>query len=491
MPLCVYNTLTKKKEEFRPLAAGRVTMYVCGVTVYDDCHIGHARNAFVFEVMRRYFEYSGYRVTYVRNITDVDDKIIEKARLELVAHPGLGDVREATRHIAERYIKSYYEDMRRLGLPRADIEPLATGHIADIICLVETLIKKGYAYATPKGDVYFEVRRYKDYGVLSGQDLDKMYSGVRIAVEEEKKDPLDFALWKSSKADEPAWDSPWGKGRPGWHIECSAMSMRYLGETFDIHAGGRDLTFPHHENEIAQSVCATGAPFARYWIHNGLLTINGEKMSKSIGNLVSIREAVSVYSSEVLKMFFLGAVYSSPIDFSFEKLEEVAASRDRFAVFFDRADDLAATYGSKAPLTERFCREIADFEAQFRRAMDDDFNTPQALAVLFDMVNYANKEIQKMTGADEFSPAAAFAVDVREKITVLAKVLGVSFHGMRPGSDAQAATEEKIEDLIFRRNEARKNKDFKTADQVRDELSQLGVIIEDHKDGTRWRWKSR
>ena len=319
MAIRVYNTLTGKKEDFVPLHEGKVGMYVCGVTVYDLCHIGHARSAIIFDILYRYFRYRGYEVTFVRNFTDIDDKIINRANQEGVDY----------KTIAERYIREFGMDIRGLGLEKATIEPRATDHIPEMIELVSGLIEKGYAYPGG-GDVFFSVERFKEYGKLSKRNLEEMQAGARVEIDEKKKNPLDFVLWKGSKPGEPFWESPWGKGRPGWHIECSVMSMKYLGETFDIHGGGRDLVFPHHENEIAQSEGATGKPFARYWIHNGFININKEKMSKSLGNILTIKEVVKEWHPEVLRLFFLSSHYRSPLDYSEESLKEAKSGLDRF-----------------------------------------------------------------------------------------------------------------------------------------------------------------
>lgn len=476
MSIVIYNTLTRKVEEFKPIKPGHVTMYVCGVTVYDECHLGHARSAFIFDFIRRYFRYRGYKVKFVKNITDIDDKIISKAREETAdpKSPLFGkSLNEAVEQIARRYTKSFYDDMETLGIEKADIEPKATEHIKEMIKIISSLIEKGYAYNSG-GDVYFEVRRFDRYGRLSNQDLDQMLEGVRVEIGENKKDPLDFALWKSAKENEPEWDSPWGPGRPGWHIECSVMSMKYLGENFDIHGGGRDLIFPHHENEITQSECATGKPFANYWIHNGLLTINGEKMSKSLGNFVSVGEVLSRYQADVLRLFFLGTHYSHPIDFSWEKMEAAKSAYERFIILFNKINreiDLNSKTKSGADA------EVDKFRARFEEAMDNDFNTPLAAGALFELVSYCNKLLEKRPQNYQFM--IKYSSDT---LKGLAGVLGLSFKvaGGR-------VSDSEIERLILMRKELRKQDKFEEADKIRQELKEKGIILEDTKERTYWR----
>ncbi|HRZ67189.1 MAG TPA: cysteine--tRNA ligase [Candidatus Omnitrophota bacterium] len=476
MPISIYNTLTRKAEEFKPIKEGEARMYVCGVTVYDECHLGHARSAFIFDFIRRYLSYRGYKVTFVKNITDVDDKIINKARDEAAdkRSPLFGrDLNTASREIAERYTKSFYGDMEALGIARADIEPKATEHIKDIIGIISALIEKGYAYASG-GDVYFDVRKFPGYGKLSHQDKDQMLEGARVDKSEKKRDPLDFALWKSAKENEPEWDSPWGKGRPGWHIECSAMSTKYLGENFDIHGGGRDLIFPHHENEIAQSECATGKPFANYWIHNGLLTINGEKMSKSLGNYVSIKGVLERYPADVLKVFFLGAHYSHPIDFTWEKMDAAKSGYERFVVLLDK---IRRKTGGEPGIRPAKDKDIEAASQRFIEAMDGDFNTPSALGALFDLVNAANKIVDR-------NGDISVLKYTENTLLELGGVLGLSFAAAAGGlSDAG------IQGLVDARIEAKKRKDFAEADRIRKELGAKGIILEDDKDKTYWRRK--
>jgi len=479
MAILINNTLTRKLEEFKPIRPGEVRMYVCGVTVYDECHLGHARSAFIFDFIRNYLKYRKYNVTFIKNITDVDDKIINRAREETAdkGSPLFGkDLNGAVKEIAERYTKSFYADMESLGIAKADKEPKATEHIKDIIEIISALIDKGYAYVSG-GDVYFDVRKFGGYGKLSHQDKDQMLEGARPDSLEKKRDSLDFALWKAAKADEPEWDSPWGKGRPGWHIECSAMSMRYLGDNFDIHGGGRDLIFPHHENEIAQSECATGRPFANYWIHNGLLTINGEKMSKSLGNYVSIKDVLARYPSDVLKIFFLGAHYSSPIDFTWEKMEAAKSAYERILILLDRINREAGPSITGGLDTANI--EIFSFKQRFEEAMDNDFNTPIAMGALFDLVNFGNKILEKKPEMYQFM--VKYVADILKE---LGGVLGLSFKTASTG-----LSDKEIQGLVDARIEAKKKKDFVEADKIRRELDEKGVILEDAKDATYWRRK--
>lgn len=477
--LKIYNTLSGKKEPFEPLAPGAVRMYVCGVTVYDECHLGHARSALVFDVIRRYLEYCGYSVTFVKNFTDVDDKIINRAR-------ELGQPWQA---ITATYIAAYYRDMGRLGIKPATVEPKATEHMAEIVGLVQALIQKGVAYRV-NGDVYFQVERYDAYGRLSKRKLDDMQAGARIEVDERKRHPMDFALWKGAKPGEPAWDSPWGPGRPGWHIECSAMSMKHLGETFDIHGGGMDLIFPHHENEIAQSCAATGREFARYWIHNGFVQINQEKMSKSLGNFFTIREIFekaewsNEITGEILRYFLLTNHYRSPLDFSDQALREAKYALDGFYDLFNRLRETAETDGLG---DEKLTSVIERTRSEFEQAMNDDFNTPGAVARLQAFRSDVNKLLEAglSTGARQ---------QVRELFRVLGAVLGLfqleRWRFMVDLSDVGSGglTEEEVEANVRERNEARRRKDFKKADEIREFLKANDIIIEDKPDGTT-RWK--
>jgi len=483
--LTIYNTLTGKKEPFQPLVPKTVRMYVCGVTVYDYSHLGHARSALVFDMIRRYLEYSGYRVDFVKNFTDVDDKIINRANESSVSCEA----------ITTKYIEAYYEDMEKLGVRRASKEPKATESMADIIALIGKLMKKGIAYQVD-GDVYFQVERYPNYGRLSKRKLEDLQAGSRVEVDERKRHPMDFALWKSSKPGEPSWDSPWSLGRPGWHIECSAMSMKHLGETFDIHGGGMDLIFPHHENEIAQSSGATGKEFARYWIHNGFVQINQEKMSKSLGNFNTIREIFKdsrwhvAETREVLRYFLLGTHYRSPLDFSDKSLDEAWNGLKSFYDLFVKRlvePEERATADKDLPQAIERCR-IA-----FREAMDDDFNTPVAIAEL----QRLKSEVNKLLGQGLSTEARKIA---REEFRSLGSSLGLfqldnwTFVGrptgfrIVPDELDDQLPDEQINQLVEERRDARKKGNFAKADQIRQFLASHGIILEDKPDGTS-RWK--
>ncbi|WP_456395552.1 cysteine--tRNA ligase [Desulfurobacterium sp.] len=467
----VYNTLAEKKEEFIPLEKNRIKMYVCGPTVYDDAHIGHARSAIVFDVIRRWFEHRGYEVTFVRNYTDVDDKIIKRANEKGVTW----------KEVAEKYIKSFEEDMKALNVKEPTVKPKVTEHISEIIEMVKGLIEKGHAYEAD-GDVYFAVETFPEYGKLSKRKIDELMAGARIAPEEKKRNPLDFALWKKSKEGEPAWDSPWSKGRPGWHIECSAMSMKYLGETMDIHGGGLDLIFPHHENEIAQSESYTGKTFVRYWMHNGFVMVNSEKMSKSLGNFFTIKEILEKFSPDVLRFFLISTHYRSPIDFSFERLREAKAAFERIKNFLNTRtiiENIPQIDSEGSPI------DVEKYINSFNEAMDDDFNTAKALGVLFEMVKEANilkdravKE-QKISLNEKESllKAAAF-------IKATMKTLGFKLKEERTANDME---DKLIKLLIDIRQKLRKEKNFKLADEIRDELKEMGIVLEDLPGGTVYR----
>lgn len=484
--LKLHNTLSGTKEPFVPMTPGMVRMYVCGVTVYDYCHLGHARSALVFDVLRRYLEYRGFSVEFVKNFTDVDDKIIKRANEQGIPYE----------RITEKFIEAYYEDMGRLGVRRATKEPKATEHMADIIHLVESLITKGLAYRT-NGDVYFDVTRYDGYGRLSKRKVAELLAGARVEVDERKRNPMDFALWKASKPDEPAWTSPWGAGRPGWHIECSAMSIRHLGETFDIHGGGMDLIFPHHENEMAQSCGATGKEFARYWVHNGFVQINKEKMSKSLGNFFTIREIFETArdhegwseqtTGEVLRYFLLTTQYRGPLDFSDQSLREAKNALNAFYDLFERLNEAGAS-GAAGDCQLPPCLDRA--RSGFEQAMDDDLNTPVAIAEL----QRLRGDVNKLLDAGLSSKARH---DVREEYRRLGAVLGLfqlgrwQFHAKATTSLPEGQgelSEARIQELIAERHEVRKKKDFKRADEIRTTLASLGITIEDKPDGsTRWK----
>ena len=472
----IYNSLTRKKEEFVPINKKRIGMYVCGPTVYDEPHIGHARSAYIFDVIRRYLS-GKYEVTFVRNVTDVDDKIMDKAR-QVTKSQGhqVTSFIETTREVSKKYLDAYHEDMDILRISRPDKEPLATEYIPKMVKYIGLLIEKGCAYESA-GDVYFDIRRAKDYGKLSNQDLDKMEIGarpVRSATSngtgEKKKDPLDFALWKKAKEGEPSWESPWGAGRPGWHIECSVMSSDILGDEFDIHGGGVDLIFPHHENEIAQSEGA-GKAFARYWIHNGLLTIDNEKMAKSLGNFISIKDFMLKYKdADYLKLLFLNTHYRHPVDYTEERIQEMKAQKERFVIMLDKINRIKGHKVTKSQSHK--VKEIEEYKRSFEEAMDDDFNMPLALAHLFEMVNYTNKNIGD----------AKVALQSKKILLELSGVFGLDLK-KRGAEDLPA----KVEALMKERDDARAKKDYNRSDDIRKKLSGMGVILEDTKEGTVWR----
>ncbi len=502
MVLKIYNSLTNKKEEFKPIEEGKVGMYVCGVTVYDECHIGHARGAFIFDIVRKYLQYKGYKVKYIRNITDIDDKIINKARdlvKELKKQQKDKNLKTAVRELTKKYIDKYYEDMDVLGIEKADIEPKATEHIRDMIKMVEGLLDKGYAYEE-EGDVYFEVKKFKDYGKLSNQNLEQLRSGVRKKVDEKKKGPLDFALWKKAKEDEPKWRSPFSDGRPGWHIECSVMSMKYLGKNFDIHGGGRDLIFPHHENEIAQAESYSGKPFANYWMHNELLTIKGQKMAKSLGNFISISKILEKYHSEDLKIFFLSSHYGSPVDFSYKKIEEAKSKRERFYILFNKIAQInKETQKKDSDINDSHSVEAADklndylekaekIREGFISAMDDDFNTPGALASLFEIVNLANKFI-----SDESVPLnkkSTILNSMKFTLLELGHILGLFKKVKKEEKKEDMELLNKVMDVIIQiRQKARKDENFELADSIRKQLADIDIVLEDQKNKAIWRKK--
>ena len=492
MALRVYNTLSGGKEEFRPLVPGKVGMYVCGVTVYDYCHIGHARANIVFDIVYRYLKFSGYEVNYVRNYTDVDDKIINRAN-----ERGID-----SRALAEEFIRAFDEDMAALGLDLPTCQPKATEHIPQIIAIVERLIERGMAYPSG-GDVYFSVEKFPGYLKLSKRNLDEMRAGARIAPGEQKRNPMDFALWKAAKPDEPSWESPWGPGRPGWHIECSAMSMQYLGESFDIHGGGKDLVFPHHENEIAQSEGASGKPFVKYWLHNGFVNVNQEKMSKSLGNFFTIRDILQKYDAEVVRFFILSAHYRSPIDFSDQNLEDAKAGLSRFYEALKAADDTLVaqttpgTSGGEVPAElQEILDRVATAEERFREAMDDDFNTALAIGHLFDLVRGLNRIVAEKSLHESVLLQNGLRQG-REQLRRLGGVLGL-FESepdawlekqKSAGLKAGGLSAEAIEGLIVERRQARANRDFARADQIRDELDAQGIMLLDSKEGTTWKLK--
>ncbi len=458
MAFTLYNSLTRRKEVFTPLEPGKVRMYVCGMTVYDYCHLGHARVMVVFDVLARYLRWKGYEVTYVRNITDIDDKIIRRA----------GEAGVPIETLTERFIEAMHEDERALGCLPPDREPRATHAIDAIIAMIQRLLDKGYAYLGDNGDVYYTVARFRDYGKLSGKKPEELRAGARVEVNEAKRDPLDFVLWKRAKPGEPAWDSPWGPGRPGWHIECSAMSTHCLGAHFDIHGGGADLQFPHHENEIAQSEAATGQPFVDYWVHVGFVRVDREKMSKSLGNFFTIRDLLAKYPGEVIRFFILASHYRSPLDFSERSLEQARAALTR----------LYTTLRGLPETEEGEEGEI--WRRRFEAAMDDDLNTPEALAVLFELA----KEINRLRDQDR-ERAARLAATLRKLGGVLGLLSQDPERFLRGGK--AGLSDEEIERLIEEREQARKRRDWATADRIRDQLKAQGIVLEDTPQGTSWR----
>jgi cysteinyl-tRNA synthetase len=514
MALRIHNTLTGKKEDFVPLQEKKVGMYVCGVTVYDLCHIGHARSAIVFDTIYRYFRYRGYEVTFVRNFTDIDDKIIRRANEEGVD----------SKTIAEKYIGEFNIDMERLGLEKPSVEPRATEHISEMIKLISTLIQKGSAYQGG-GDIFFSVDKFKGYGKLSKRNLEEMQAGARVEIDEKKENPLDFALWKASKPGEPFWESPWGKGRPGWHIECSVMSQKYLGETFDIHGGGRDLTFPHHENEIAQSEAATGKPFVRYWIHNGFVNINKEKMSKSLGNILTIKAILKNWHPEVLRLFFLSHHYRSPVDYSEDSLIDAKTGLDRFYMTLEgiqeelkkpvapqppilpsppkgpvlqssSATEDGEGIGGDSAVIENCHKTIESFQTQFEEAMDDDFNTAEALGYFYDIQRSLNSLLDISKG----HPTQEINLMLKQGVSHFSNigwVLGMFREDPEKYLDQQKKeglkklnlTEQEMFRSIEERNLARKEKNWKRADEIRNDLLSKGIVLEDTPSGTNWKLK--
>ncbi len=456
--LQIFNTLTRKKESFVPLVPGKVSMYVCGITIYDFCHVGHARTYVAFDVMNRYLRFSGYDVTYVRNITDVDDKIIKRAN----------ENGESCDALTARYTVAMHDDFHALGLMPADIEPRVTTHMAEIIELIETLVAKGYAYIASDGDVLFDVSKYEAYGQLSQQNLDMLQSGARVEIDQAKDDPLDFVLWKMAKPNEPSWSSPWGEGRPGWHIECSAMSAKHLGKHFDIHGGGSDLQFPHHENEIAQSCCAHDTPYVNTWIHTGMVQVDKEKMSKSLGNFFTVKDVLADYNAEAVRYFLISSHYRSQLNYSAENLLQAHSALGR--LYTALREVKAAT---DVDMNN-------DYVKTFRAAMDDDFNTALALPVLFELARDINKE--KATDPTKASQLAGLLIKLGSVMGILQ---GDAETFLQSGTDSDDVAE--IEALITQRNTARANKDWAAADAARDALVAKGIILEDKAGVTTWR----
>ncbi|MGI5997192.1 MAG: cysteine--tRNA ligase [Lutispora sp.] len=460
----IFNTMTRKKEEFVPLVPGEVRMYSCGPTVYNYFHIGNARPFIMFDILRNYFEYKGYKVTFVQNFTDVDDKIIKRAKEEGITE----------KEVADKYIEEYFKDAEGLGIRRADYHPRVTELIPDIINIVKKIQDNGFAYEV-NGDVYFDTAKYKEYGKLSKQNLEELEAGARVDVGEQKKNPMDFALWKSQKPGEPAWESPWGMGRPGWHIECSAMSMKYLGETIDIHSGGQDLIFPHHENEIAQSEAATGKTFARYWMHNGFINVNNEKMSKSLGNFFTVRDISKMYDLEVVRLFMISSHYRSPINFSKELLDSTKNSLERLYIaknnllhLLENAKDKAETEEEKALRDKLLTHKEA-----FIEAMDDDLNTADGVSAIFDLVRDINSNIDENSSKSLIQ----FAYDLYMELAGVLRIVNKKEESLDDG----------IEKLIEERQKARKEKNWALADKIRDDLKNKGIILEDTPQGVKWR----
>lgn len=465
MAVRLYNTLTRKIEEFVPLRDKKVGIYVCGPTVYDFFHIGNARVFLFFDVVRRYLEYKGYKVTFVQNFTDIEDKMIRRA----------GEMGKTVEELADMFIKAYWEDARSLGIRDADYHPRATEHINEIISLVQKLMDKGLAYEVC-GDVYYDTLKFPGYPKLSQQKREELESGARIEVDERKKNPMDFALWKKAKKGEPYWESPWGPGRPGWHIECSAMSMKYLGETLDIHAGGPDLIFPHHDNEMAQSEGATGKPFARYWMHIGYLNIDKQKMSKSLGNILTVREICKKVDPQVVRFYMLSAHYRSPINFNFDLLEQARGGLERLNTLIYALLE-AKESAEESPLKERdkeILRTAAGYKQKFEDSMDDDFNTADALAALFELTREVNIYLNAEVNLQAVSKISSIFEELGE---ILGLFTGLEKENLSP----------EIEALIQKRQEARKNRDWALADRIRDELLEKGIVLEDTPQGVRWK----
>jgi cysteinyl-tRNA synthetase len=477
--LRIYNTLTRRKEPFAPLVPGEVRMYVCGITPYDVSHIGHARSALVFDVIVRHLGYRGYRARFVKNYTDVDDKIIARAN-----QLGIRTIGELT----EPYIRSYRDDMAKLGILPPTKAPRATAHVPEMVELIERLVAAGVAYVVD-GDVYFEVRRFPPYGRLSGKNLDELLAGARVGVDERKRDPRDFALWKAAKPGEPSWPSPWGPGRPGWHIECSAMAMKYLGETLDIHGGGEDLVFPHHECEIAQSEAATGKPFARYWVHNGFVNLGAEKMSKSLGNVLTVEALLERHDPDALRLYLLQTHYRNPVEFSEEGVAGVRRPLERFRELVDEAGSLAPADPEPGP-DGTFLATVAAQRERFEAAMDDDFNTPQAIGALNLLGTALTEERERVRAGVRSGRDFVTGVGV---LTDLGKVLGLSMEGhrFRRAQAFQPEERARIEALVEERNAARRRRDWARADALRAELDALGVVVEDTPAGPKWKPKVR
>lgn len=460
--LKIFNTLSRQKEEFKPIHAGKIGMYVCGITIYDLCHIGHGRTFVAFDVIARYLRYLGYQLNYVRNVTDVDDKIIRRA-----AENG-----ETCEQLTTRMLVEMHADFDALNIQRPDLEPRATHHIAEIIELTERLIAREHAYVASNGDVMFAVDSDPAYGLLSRQDLEQLQAGARVEIADAKRNPMDFVLWKMSKPGEPSWASPWGPGRPGWHIECSAMNFRQLGAHFDIHGGGSDLMFPHHENEIAQSTCAHDGPYVNYWMHSGMVMVDREKMSKSLNNFFTIRDVLGYYDAETVRYFLMSGHYRSQLNYSEENLKQARASLERLYTALRGTDPLAQPAGG------------AEFEARFREAMDDDFNTPEAYSVLFDIARDVNR-----LKSEDMTAANGLAAALRKLAHILGLLEQAPEQFLQSAAQADGSEVAEIEALIKQRNDARKTREWALADAARDRLHEMGIVLEDGPQGTVWRRK--
>nr|UWI50247.1 cysteine--tRNA ligase [Clostridioides difficile] len=465
MSVKVYNTLTRAKEEFVPLEEGKVKMYVCGPTVYNYIHIGNARPFIIFDTLRRYLEYRGYDVTYVQNFTDVDDKIINRSHEEGIS----------PEEVATKYIKEYFVDCDGLGIKRANVHPQVTDNIQQIIDFIKELEDKGYAYAV-NGDVYFDTNKFEGYGKLSGQKQEDLEAGARIEVNDQKRHPMDFVLWKAKKEGEPGWESPWGEGRPGWHIECSVMSKRYLGETIDIHAGGQDLTFPHHENEIAQSEARSGKTFSKYWMHNGYININDEKMSKSKGNFFTVRDISKLYDLEIVRFFMLSAHYRNPVNFSDEMLNQAKAGLERL---YNTKEKLEFTLSNltESSLTEKeieLVKELDNFRQRFIDAMDDDVNTADAISIIFELAKLINSNVDENSSLE----LAKKCLDEFNELTGVLNIVN---------KKKDTVLDKDIEELIQKRTDAKKNKEFQLADDIRQQLLDMGIVLEDTRQGVKWK----
>ncbi len=458
----LYNTLTRQKEEFKPIEENKVRMYSCGPTVYNYFHIGNARPFIIFDTLRRYLEYRGYEVDFVQNFTDIDDKMIKRANEENIT----------VKELADRFIAEYFTDSKGLGIKEATVHPKATENIDAIIAIINKLVEKGYAYNVD-GDVYFRVKKFKEYGKLSHQPLENLEAGARIEVGTVKEDPMDFAVWKAKKEGEPAWESPWGEGRPGWHIECSAMANKYLGETIDIHSGGQDLIFPHHENEIAQSEAANGAPFANYWLHNGYINVNNQKMSKSLNNFFTVRDVAAEFDYAVIRFFMLSAHYRNPINFSHDLLLQAKAGLERISTCYENLEFMGGN-ASAGECDSEVKKELEALKQRFIDAMDDDINTADAISVVFDLVKYINISVTDTAAAGTVDEAKALLKELTD-------VLGIEI------AKKQEFLDEDIEKLIEERNEARKAKNFARADEIRDMLKESGIILEDTRQGVKWK----